>query len=213
MGRLMRIAPTQAFQRRAVILVDPDQRIIQCHACNIGAGFDRRGLLDIAPSGGAVDIAVDPLDEDRIGMREFARQRPQIVADQPVLQRTQPGGVDQRLGQMLVHLAIPVRQQRQRTLTLAFRCALGRGLAGEPQVRADQRQQRARGEADRIQLRFDETVAGMDLAVLHQAPPAMDPLRIAPKKAHMQRKGTVHGLVVGIPQNAPAGAMNSGLAE
>ena len=135
-------------------------------------------------------------------MGEAVGHRPQLVADQPVLQRAQPGLGDQRLGQMLVHLAVPFRQQDQRLLPQPLGRALGRRLAGEPQIRPDQRQQAARRRVHRIQLRLDEAFAGMHLARLHQRQPALDALRVAPVKADMLREGPVHRLVVGVAQKA-----------
>jgi len=38
---------------------------------------------------------------------------------------------------MFVHLAVPVGQQVERAPAQPFRRALGGGLAGEPQIRAD----------------------------------------------------------------------------
>jgi hypothetical protein len=97
-------------------------------------------------------------------MGEGAGEGAELVADQPRLKRAHPGGVDQRLGQMLVHLAVPFGEQRQRALAQRSGRAFGRGLAGEPQIRADQRQERARGEGHGVELRLDEALAGMDLA-------------------------------------------------
>ena len=138
-------------------------------------------------------------------MGELIRQRAQFVLDQPVLQGAQPGGIDQRFGEVFVHLAVPAGQKLQRALAQAFGRALGGGFAGEPQVLADQRQQRPRGEADGVQLRLDETVAGVYLARLHQALPAVHPLRVPPEETDVVGEGAVDQLVVGIAQDAAHG--------
>jgi hypothetical protein len=63
--------------------------------------------------------------------------------------------------------------------------------------------------ADGIQLRLDEALAGMHLARLHQAPPALHALRVAPEVADMVGKGRVHHLVVGIADD-PARRIDEG---
>ena len=68
---------------------------------------------------------------------------------------------------MLVHLAVPLGQKRQGALAQAFGRALRGSLAREPQIRANQGQDVARGGRDGIKLRFDETVACMHLAGGH----------------------------------------------
>jgi hypothetical protein len=55
MGGLMRIAPAQAFQRRAIALADPDQRIVERQPRDLGAGLLTGGLagrrtIPLAPS-------------------------------------------------------------------------------------------------------------------------------------------------------------------
>jgi len=88
-------------------------------------------LQHVTPDRGPIDVAIDPFNEQRLDMAELSCQRAQIIADQPILQGAHPGGVDQRLRQMLIHLAIPGGQQFQGTLTQPFRCAFGGGVTGE----------------------------------------------------------------------------------
>ena len=71
MRRLMCVAPAQRLDLRAVTLFDPDQGIVQRQPRHIGAGLDRRALDHITPDRSPVDIAVDPLDEQRLDMGEF----------------------------------------------------------------------------------------------------------------------------------------------
>ena len=64
-------------------------------------------------------MAVDALDEHRLGTGDEGGERAELVLDQPVLQGADPGGVDQRLGGVLGHLAVPVRQPLERLLAAA----------------------------------------------------------------------------------------------
>ena len=73
-------------------------------------------------------------------MGKLLRQRADIILDQTQLQGTGPGGIDQRLWQMFVHLTIPTCQQLKRPLPQPFRRALRRGLPSEPQIGPDQGQ-------------------------------------------------------------------------
>ena len=159
-------------------------------------------MLDIAPGRSAIGIAEHALDKDRVRVVKLISQGAEIIADQPILKRAHPGGVNQRLGQVFVHLAVPLCQKRQRALAQALWCALGGGLAGEPQIGTDQWQKRAGGKAYVVKLGLDKAVAGMHLAVLHQASPAVHALRVAPKKAHVQREGPVNHLVVGVAEDS-----------
>jgi len=162
-------------------------------------------LHDIAPDGGAIYIAVDALDEERFEMAELLRERADFVADQALLQRAQPAGVDQRLGQVLGHLAIPAGQQIKCHLALAGGGALGGGLPGEPKISGNERQQRAGGEGHIVELCLDEAVAGVDLPVQHQASPALHALGVAIAVADMVGEGTVDHLVIGVAQDAAFG--------
>ena len=64
MRGLMRVAPTPAFDIGAVFLGQPDQRVIQRQSRDVGAGLNRGRLQHIAPSGGTVRVAENPLDEN-----------------------------------------------------------------------------------------------------------------------------------------------------
>ena len=144
-------------------------------------------------------------------MGELLGQRSQLIADQPVLQGADPRGIDQRLGQVFVHLTRPTGEQVERALALALRRAVGGGLSGEPQLGADERQQRPGRGADGIKLRFDEAVAGVHLAVLHQPLPTLHPLRVAPDKGDVVGEGAVDRLVVGIAKDAACGGDEFGV--
>ena len=127
MHRLMRVAPPPGRDVGAIAIHQHLQRIVQRETGNIGTAFLDGGRSDIAPGRGALDIAVDPFDKDRLQRLVFAGQRTEIVLDEPLLQRPHPGGVDQGFGQMLVHLAIPRRQQPKRLLAPRLDAA---GLGG-----------------------------------------------------------------------------------
>mmetsp|Transcript_22848 Transcript_22848/g.38098 ORF Transcript_22848/g.38098 Transcript_22848/m.38098 type:complete len:420 (+) Transcript_22848:3147-4406(+) len=202
MGGLMRVAPTQAFQLGAPCLFDPQQRVIQRQSRHVRAGFNRCRLAHIAPDRRPIHVPEHPLDKERFYMRQGVGHRPQFIADQTILHGAQPGRIDQWLGPVFVHLSVPLRQKRQRSLALSCRRALCRGLTGEPQFGPDQRQKRPCREGHGVKLRLDKAVARVDLARLHQALPALDALGVAPFKADMVGKGTVDGLVVGVAQNA-----------
>ena len=202
MGRLMRIAPAQAFEGGTVCFLDPDDGVVEGEAGDLRAGFPRGGLFDVTPRGCAIDIAVDPFDEKRLDMGKLVGKRAQLIADQAVLQGTNPSVVDQRLGQVFVHLTVPVGQQRERALALAFRGAVGGRFPGEPQIGTDQGQQGARGEADGIKLGLNKAFAGVDLARLHKAFPALNALAVAPIIGDMVGERAFDGLVVGVAQNA-----------
>ncbi len=83
--------------------------------------------------------------------------------------------------QMLVHLAVPIGQQFQRALAFALDRALGGIWAGEPQIRADQRQQAPPrgGGGDGIELRGNQALAGVDLTLAQKQGQPLDPLGIA----------------------------------
>ena len=115
-------------------------------------------------------------------MRELIRQRPQLVPDQPFLQRSHPSGIEQGFRQMLIHLAVPIGQKLQGPLSLPLGRAVWRGFPSEPKIRPNERQQSPRGIAHPIELCLDETVPRMDLTRLHQADPPVDPLRIPPSE-------------------------------
>ena len=133
-------------------------------------------------------------------MGELIGQGANFIARQTVLQRAQPCLGDQRLGQMFIHLAVPIGQQLQRLLAHPLGRAVRGCVAGKPQIGTDKRQQAARGGGNRIQLRLDKAVAGMHGAGLHQRKPALNTLRVAPIKADMKGKGPVDDFVVGIAQ-------------
>ena len=200
--RLVGVPPTQGFQRGAIGFPDPDQRVVQRKAGDVRAAFDRAGLLDVTPGGRAVDIAEHTFDEQRFDVAVFVSKRPDIVADQPVLQGAHPCRIDQRFGQVFAHFAVPVGQHGQGLRPAAFRRAFGCCLSGKPQVFADQRQKRSCRKGNRIKLRLDKAFAGVNLAALHQGFPAFNALRVAPFKADMQREGAVDGFVVGVADDA-----------
>ena len=202
--RRVGIAPAQAFQRPAIGLVDPDQRLVQRDTRHIGATFHRCGLHDVTPRRRPVDVAEHPLKEQGFDMRKFIGQWPQIVADQAILQMTHPRGIDQGFWHVLIHLAVPVGQQAERGLTTPFGGAVRRGLTREPQIAPDQRQQGLRAERHGVQLRLDKAFARVHLTPLHQTTPAVDALRVAPVIADVERKGPVDGLVVGVADDATA---------
>ena len=202
MRRHMGIAPAPAFQIGPIAFRQLQQRIVQRQTGDVSAGFHRRRLNHIAPDRGACRVAVDPFDEQRLGVNERIGQRAKLIPRQAFLQRTQPCFGDQRFGQMFVHLAVPLGQQGQRALAQTFGGAFGGRFTGKPQIGPDQRQQAAGGGRNRIQLRLDKALAGMHRARLHQRQPALDALRIAPVKADMVGEGAVHRLVVGIAQKA-----------
>ena len=205
MGRLVRVAPAQGFKLRSVGFVDVEQRVIQGQPGHVGAGFHRGGLAHVAPDACPVHIAKDAFDEQRFHMAERVGHRAQFVPDQPVLQFAQPCRIDQRFGQVFVHLTRPASQKGQGALALTLSRAFWCGLTGEPQFRPNQGQQGTRSNADRIQLRLNKAVARMHLTRLHQTLPALHPLRVPPKVGHVVGKRTVHGFVVGIAQNTPVG--------
>ena len=132
------------------------QRIVQRQTGDVGAGFHRRRLNHIAPDRGACRVAVDPFDEQRLGVNERIGQRAQLVARQTFLPRAPPGLGDQRFRQMLVHLAVPLCQQGQRALAQTFGRALGCRLTRKPQISPDQRQEAAGSRGNRIKLRLDK---------------------------------------------------------
>ena len=134
-------------------------------------------------------------------MFEFCRQRAELILDQPVLKRAKPCGIYQRFGQVFVHFTVPIGEQIQRNLTFTLRCAVRSRLSGEPQISTDERQKCARGEADRVELRFHKTVTGMHLARLHQALPTLHTLAVAPFITHMHRERAFDNLVIGIAKN------------
>ncbi len=211
MSGLMRVAPAQALEGLAIAFGNPDQRIVERHAGGVGAGLDRRRLLDIAPGGGAIDIAEHPFDEDRIGVVEFARERPEVITNEAVHQGAHPCGIEEWLWQVFVHFAVPVGEHGERALAQAFGRAFGRGFAGEPEIGPDQRQEGAGGKADGVELRLDKAVAGVHLAALHEPAPAVDALGVAPEVADMHGKGAVHHLVVGIAEDATGGGHELGV--
>jgi hypothetical protein len=135
----------------------------------------------------------------------------QFVADQPVLERAHPGGVEERLGHVLVHLAVPFGQERERALAQAIGRAFRRRVARVPQVRADERQDRAGREGDGVELRLDEAFARVDLARLHEPAPALDALGVAPVVAHVEGEGLVGDLVVGVAEDASLGVDDRGV--
>ena len=90
MGRLMRIAPAPAFQIWAPAFHQPQQRLIQRNAGNVGAGFHRRRLDHITPDRSPIDVLVNPLQKHGLGMGKAIGQRPNLIACQPVLQDAQP---------------------------------------------------------------------------------------------------------------------------
>ena len=144
-ARLMGVAPSPGRDGAAKLFRQVLQCVVKRHAGNIGAGFlDGRGL-HVAPVRGAVNIAIHALDENGLQPLKLWRERPKFILNQPLLQGAHPGGVDQWFRQMLVHFAIPRRQQVQRFAALRLYRAGGGGLAGEPQFPSDQRQQCARG--------------------------------------------------------------------
>ena len=207
--RLMRVAPAPAFDIRPEAGLKLQQRLVEGCARDVGAAFLGGGLHDVAPATGPVGIAEDPFDEERLKMGEFLRQRSQFVADQPGLQCPHPGGEDQRLRQMLVHLAVPRGQKFQRALAGALGRAIGGGFSGEPQIGADQRQEPARGGADRIELSGDEAVARMDLALAHEPRQALDPLAVAPIVADMVREGPFEQLVIRVDDDTARRALEA----
>ena len=73
-----------------------------------------------------------------------------------------------------------------------------RRLAREPQLFADQWQQRLRRKANRIQLRFDQAFACMHLAHFHKPLQAVDPLAVAPFKGHVIWEICIGCFVVGV---------------
>ena len=73
--RLVRLAPAQGFERGAVLLVDPHERVVEREAGDVGAGLFRGGPLHVAPGAGAVDVAVDPFDEERLDVVVFVGER------------------------------------------------------------------------------------------------------------------------------------------
>ena len=60
-------------------------------------------------------------------------------------------------------------------------------------------------------MRLDKAVAGMDFAGLHQSPPPLHPLCVAPDKTHVVGKGAVDHLVVGVAQDAAHGGDETGV--
>ena len=135
-------------------------------------------------------------------MGEFTRQRPEFIADQPVLKRPHPRRIQKRFGQMFVHLTIPFAQQRQCILAQPVRCTFWGRFASEPKIGANEWQDRSRRIAYRIKLSLDEAVAGMYLACLHQQLPTVHPLTVAPIKTDMGREGFVRYLIVCVADNA-----------
>ena len=108
---------------------------------------------------------------------------------------------------MLAHLAVPVREQLERALALAFGRAVGRGLACEPQVAPHERQKPARRRADGIELRRDEALARMHLALAHQARQTLHALAVTPVVADVIGEGALDQLVVGVDDD-PAGRVD-----
>ena len=211
MGGLVGIAPPQRLDAAAIGFIQPDNRLVQRLAGDIGTGFARGALDDVAPNARPIDIAEHPFDEQRFDMVKLLRQRAQFILDQAALQVAHPGHIDQRLWQVFIHLAIPFGQQLQGDLALALGRALGGRGAGEPQLGANQRQQAARCGRYRIQLRLDKTVAGVHLARLHQALPALHALAVAPVKGHMQGKGALDRFVIRIAQDPADGVHEFGV--
>ncbi|MPL79212.1 hypothetical protein SDC9_25087 [bioreactor metagenome] len=203
--RLMRIAPAPAFDIGPVFRLQLQERLVKRDPRDVGAGLDRCRLHHVAPAAGALGVAEHALDEQRLEMGEFRGERAELVADQPVLQVPHPGGIDQRLGQVLVHVAIPGGEQFERALAQPFGRALGCGLAGEPQVLADERQQVARGGRDGVELGRDEAFARMHLALAHQPRQAQHALAVAPVEADIVGEGAVDHLVVGVDDDAALG--------
>ena len=201
-GGLMRITPAPAFQIGAPAFDQRKQGLIQRDAGDVCARLDRSRLDHVTPDRSPADILVDPFKEQRLGMGESIGERADLVACEPVLQGAQPGLGNQRFGHVFVHLAVPFGQKGQRALAQPFGCAVGCGLAGEPQIGTDQRQNAARGRRDGVKLRLDKAVAGMNLARGHQRQPTLHTLGIAPVKRDMVGEGPVHGLVVGIANDA-----------
>ena len=120
-------------------------------ARNVGAGLacattGRRRTRPPAPS----DVAEYALDEKRLGMGELVRQRAQFVADQrgpaarAAMRRRSAARAGARSSRRSTRPAGPAP-----ACAAARPCPPARALAGVPQVRADQRQQRARGELTR----------------------------------------------------------------
>ena len=162
--RLVDVAPAPAGHVAAEPARQVQDRGVQRLPRDGRAAFDRGGLHHVAPDARAARVAEHRVDERGPEARERIRQRPQLVLHQPRLQLRHPRRIDQRLGQVLAHVAVPFGQQRKRVLPLPLGRALRGGLSREPQVRAHQRQQRAGGRADGVELGCDEAVARMNLA-------------------------------------------------
>ena len=135
-------------------------------------------------------------------MDDHIAQGANLVAGQVLLQTAQPCLRDQGFGQVFVFFTVPFSQKGQRILPHPIMRACGGGLAGEPQVLADQGQQIAHGGGNGVELRFDKAVAGMHLAGFHQGQPPLNALRVAPIEGDMVGKGAINDLVVGVAQKA-----------
>ena len=85
-----------------------------------------------------------------------------------------------------------------RRCALPGQCAALARLAREPQLFADQWQQRLCREANRIQLRFDQAFARMHLAHFHKPLQAVDPLAVAPFKGDVIWEICIGCFVVGV---------------
>ena len=178
MGRLMGIAPAQAFQIVTPRFIDPQQRVIQRQPRHFWAAFYQRRLQRVTPDGCTLHIAKHPLNKPGLHVVKLSGQWPQFILDQTRLKRAHPRRIDQWLRQVFVHLTRPARQQGQGALALPLWCAILGGFSGKPQLCPDQGQQGARCDADGIQLRLNETVTRMHLARLHQPLPALHALGV-----------------------------------
>jgi hypothetical protein len=209
--RLVRRPPAPGFDARPVGLAELDQRLVEGEPRHLGAGLLTRRLDDVAPGGGAVDVAEHPLDEDRVRLAHEIGVGSQPVDREPALQRPHPGGVDQRLGLVLGHLAVPVGEPLERDLAAPLGGVLRGGLAGVPQVAGDQRQQHPRGLRHRVGLDVDEALQRVVLAPVQQPPRAQDAVGIAPVEADVVGEGRVGDRVVGVDDDAPGRADHEGV--
>ena len=72
--RLVRVAPAPALEPRAVGLLELDQRVVEREPRHLRTGLGGGRLLHVAPGAGAVDVAVDPLEEHRLRPRHRGRR-------------------------------------------------------------------------------------------------------------------------------------------
>ena len=162
----MRLAPTKSCDLAAIGVDQLGKSIIQSQARHLCAAFNAARLHHVAPDASARYIPEDPLNEEWLHMGEGRMQGSKLIHNETLLQSPEPSGIDQWLWQMLIHLTIPIGQKIQGRLTSSS-CAFGRhGFGLIPKFATDERQKRACGRRNAVQLRFDKAVTGVGFARL-----------------------------------------------